>query len=105
MVFFHSYVVDYAKEIKEMVLNVSEDQMKQAMDNHIKRTCDLCTTEFNSFSDARNHYSKLHNTLRYLKCCNMQLRSNNEFLDHVYWHFIPTVFVYVQLYFLVSVFF
>lgn len=82
-----------------MVLNVSEEQMKEAMNTFIERTCDFCSTELNSFSDARNHYIKIHNSLNHnsFNCCNAQLRTKNEFLDHIYWHFNPNVFVYVYL--------
>lgn len=65
----------------------------------IDMTCDMdgCTTEFTSLSNARAHYSNVHNSNGYIKCCDMKLRFQIDLKDHISWHKNPASFRYILI--------
>lgn len=57
--------------------------------------CDLCSTQFKSFFDAKDHFIAAHQTKKgYLKCCYAKLRSQWEVEDHINYHIDPNQFKY-----------
>lgn len=56
-----------------------------------KMHCDLCDQKFLNFSEARQHY-RLHKVNGYLRCCNKKFIRRQQVVDHVNWHWNPSLF-------------
>lgn len=71
-------------------INDIDDETKAAIMSNMDKKCDNCDTEFETLNDAHAHYFTAHNMPRgYLKCCDVKLRDDQVFREHIAYHLDP----------------
>lgn len=83
----HSLKVETNQKLKNNV--PTEDQL---IKDYAFMNCDLCSFQFESFAQAKRHYSSQHNVSGYLFCCKRKYRNRIKLLDHVKTHSKPDEF-------------
>lgn len=73
------------------VNEIGSDQVEIHSKN-FDMTCDQCTAQFQSLSEAQTHYFTSHDKARgYIKCCDMKIREEALVKEHIAYHFNPDI--------------
>lgn len=57
-----------------------------------KMQCDNCDNAFETFSEAKLHYRRVHRQAGYLICCEKKFMKFGLVLQHCQWHIDPNTF-------------
>lgn len=79
------------------MLSKAGDSRQQNADNNLPdyfdKTCDMCSTTFDSLNKAHEHYLKEHKIAKgYVKCCGVKFKQMWHIREHIGWHLNPNIF-------------
>lgn len=63
------------------------------MAKNFDMTCDVCSIDLKTLTNAVTHYKKEHKIDDgYIKCCGLKLKRENTVSDHIKYHINPNIF-------------
>lgn len=81
----------------DFLYSFGRKQHSELLPKYFKMFCDICSSEFQTFNDAKKHYRTIHNEKGYLICnCDKKLHRNFRIVQHCQWHENPKAFEYVN---------
>lgn len=97
---FDSAIIDEQNLEKSMEMptpwfsGLSESIRNETVRNYFDMTCELCTTNvyFQSDTDARLHYLKIHQKMGYIRCCGKRYFDKINIYNHIEYHKHPEHF-------------
>lgn len=73
-------------------INDIDPDKKAAIISNFDMTCDNCDTVFESLVDAHSHYFSVHDMKGYVKCCDIRIREDQVFREHIAYHLDPDAY-------------